>query len=209
MISRGNSSTGTDDTHLKTNSHHRNSRLSTPALNAVLEFVEHSRPLCNLKRTSGGTCLKMLIGFELSTFALSPKATDAKEARNVALFGWDGAVSTKHPVRGSTRTFAMTNRTVCHLLKTLAALALTATFSSTSFAGEFTVQQGKRYRATLSLNSVERLADNSLIERKFRALGFSGVRVSGTGAIRRVEGVWPRKDASAPLPPQIVAVARL
>jgi len=103
----------------------------------------------------------------------------------------------------------MTNQTVCRLLKTLAALALTATFISTSFAGEFKVQQGKRYRATLSLNSVERLADNNLIERKFRALGFSGVRVSGTGATRRVEGVWPRKDASAPLPPQIVAVARL
>jgi hypothetical protein len=72
----------------------------------------------------------------------------------------------------------MTNKAVCHLLKTLAALALTVTFSSMSFAGEFKVQQGKRYRATLSLNSVERLVDNSLIERKFRALGFSGVRVS-------------------------------
>jgi hypothetical protein len=103
----------------------------------------------------------------------------------------------------------MINKAVCHLLKTLAALALTVTFSSMSFAGEFKVQQGKRYRATLSLNSVERLVDNSLIERKFRALGFSGVRVSGTGATRRVEGVWPRKDASAPLPPEIVAVARL
>ena len=100
----------------------------------------------------------------------------------------------------------MTNKTVCRLLK-LAALALTATFISTSFASEFKVQQGKRYRATLSLNSVERLADNALIARKFRALGFSKVRVSGTGAIRLVEGVWPRKDASAPLPPQIVAVA--
>jgi hypothetical protein len=147
--------------------------------------------------------------FRIEHFRAVAEGDGCQGARNVALFGWDGAVSTKHPVRGSTRTFAMTNRTVCHLLKTLAALALTATFSSTSFAGEFTVQQGKRYRATLSLNSVERLADNSLIERKFRALGFSGVRVSGTGAIRRVEGVWPRKDASAPLPPQIVAVARL
>ena len=103
----------------------------------------------------------------------------------------------------------MTNKLVCSLLKALAAFAITATFSSASFAAEFTVHQGKRYRATLSLNSVERLADNNLIERKFRALGFSGVRVSGTGATRRVEGVWPRKDASAPLPPQIVAVARL
>ena len=103
----------------------------------------------------------------------------------------------------------MTNKIVCSLLKALAAFAITATFSSASFAAEFTVHQGKRYRATLSLNSVERLADNALIARKFRALGFSNVRVSGTGTIRRVEGVWPRKDASAPLPPQIVAVARL
>ena len=103
----------------------------------------------------------------------------------------------------------MTNKTLCHLLRTLAAFAITATFSSVSFAGEFTVHKGKRYRATLSLNSVERLADNALIARKFRALGFSKVRVSGAGAIRRIEGVWPRKDASAALPPQIIAVARL
>ena len=102
----------------------------------------------------------------------------------------------------------MTN-TVRILLKAVAALAITATFGSASFAGEFTVHQGKRYRATLALNSVERLTDNALIARRFRALGFSKVRVSGTGAVRRVEGVWHRKDASATLPRQIVAVARL
>ena len=103
----------------------------------------------------------------------------------------------------------MTNKTVWHLLKTLAAFAIATTFSSVSFAGEFTVLKGQRYRATLSLGSVERLVDNDLIARKFRALGFSKVRVSGAGAIRRVEGVWPRKDTSAPLPPQIISVARL
>ena len=103
----------------------------------------------------------------------------------------------------------MTNTLICNLLKSLAAFVITASFSNASFAGEFTVHQGNRYRATLSLNSVERLADNALIARKFRALGFSNVHVSGTGTIRRVEGVWPRKDASAPLPPQIVAVAKL
>jgi hypothetical protein len=103
----------------------------------------------------------------------------------------------------------MNYKTVRIFLNSFAALVITATLSSASFAGELTVHQGKRYRATLSLNSVERLADNALIARKFRALGFSGVRVSGAGAIRRVEGVWPRKDASATLPPQIVAVAGL
>jgi hypothetical protein len=95
------------------------------------------------------------------------------------------------------------------LLKAVAVLAITAAFASASFAGEFTVHQGKRYRATLALNSAERLIDNALIARRFRALGFSKVRVSGAGAVRRVEGVWPRKDASATLPRQIVAVARL
>ena len=91
------------------------------------------------------------------------------------------------------------------LLKAVAVLAITAAFGSASFAGDFTVHQGKRYRATLALNS----ADNALIARRFRALGFSKVRVSGAGAVRRVEGVWHRKDASATMPPQIVAVAGL
>jgi hypothetical protein len=109
----------------------------------------------------------------------------------------------------SKRTSEMTKKTFRMLLKAIAALAITATFGSASFAGEFTVHQGKRYCATLALNSDERLADNALIARKFRALGFSKVRVSGTGAMRRVEGVWHRKDASTTLPRQIVAVAGL
>ena len=88
---------------------------------------------------------------------------------------------------------AMTNKTFCRLLKTLVAFAITGIFSVASLAGEFTVQKGKRYRATLSLNSVERLADNALIASKFRAIGFTKVRVSGAGAVRHVEGVWPRK----------------
>jgi hypothetical protein len=103
----------------------------------------------------------------------------------------------------------MTNKTFRILLKAFATLAISAALASASFAKEFTVREGKRYCATLALNSVEQLADNAMIARKFRALGFSGVSVSGAGAMRRVEGVWPRKDATAPLPRQIVAVARL
>jgi hypothetical protein len=89
-----------------------------------------------------------------------------------------------------------------------AAFAIAATFvSASSFAAEYTVHQGTRYRATLALSSVEQLANNEMIAQKFRAVGFSGVRVSGAGTTRRVEGVWPGKDASANMPPQIVAVA--
>jgi hypothetical protein len=135
-------------------------------------------------------------------------------AHKVALFC--GEISLDTNLRTTRVTFSwkrkdirMTNKTVCHLLKAIAALAITAAFGSASFAGEFTVREGKRYRATLSLNSVERLADNALIASKFRALGFTKVRVSGAGGIRRVEGFWPRKDASTELPRQIVAVAKL
>ena len=103
----------------------------------------------------------------------------------------------------------MTDTTFRILLQAIAAFAITAAFVSASFAGEFTVREGKRYRATLALNSVERLADNALIASKFRALGFTRVHVSGSGSTRKVEGVWPGKDASAPLPRQIVAVARM
>ena len=96
-----------------------------------------------------------------------------------------------------------------HSLTALAAFAIASSFVTASFAGEFTVHQGKRYRATLVLGSVERLADNAQIAQKFRALGFVSVRVSGSGAKRRVEGVWPGKDMSANMPRQIVAVAKL
>ena len=106
------------------------------------------------------------------------------------------------------RAFAMTNETRRILPRAIAAFVISAAFGSASFAGDFTVREGQRYRATLALDSVERLADNALIARRFRALGFAKVRVSGTGATRRVEGVWPRNDATAALPRQIIAVAR-
>jgi hypothetical protein len=100
-------------------------------------------------------------------------------------------------------------KTLRKSLTALAAFAIATSFIASSFAGEFTVHQGKRYRATLSLSSVERLVDNGSIAQKFRALGFTSVRVSGSGATRKVEGVWPGKDMSANMPRQIVAVARL
>ena len=55
-------------------------------------------------------------------------------------------------------------------LTALAAFAIATSFIASSFAGEFTVHQGKRYRATLSLGSVERMVDNDAIAQRFRAL---------------------------------------
>ena len=50
----------------------------------------------------------------------------------------------------------MTSKILGTSLTALAALAIAATFvSSSSFAAEFTVHHGKRYRATLALSSIE------------------------------------------------------
>jgi hypothetical protein len=73
----------------------------------------------------------------------------------------------------------------------------------------FTVQQGKRYRATISLGFLERLASNETIADRLRQAGFAEVRVSGTGATRDAEGLWPSADATAEMPAQIASVSEI
>jgi hypothetical protein len=70
----------------------------------------------------------------------------------------------------------------------------------------FTVRQGRKYRATISLGLLERFASNDLIAGKLRDVGFSEVRVWGSGSTRYAEALWPRSDATAPLPEQITSV---
>ena len=70
----------------------------------------------------------------------------------------------------------------------------------------FTVKESKRYRATLSLGLIERFATNETIAERLR---FTDVIVTGAGASRMAEAVWPGADASAELPRQIVDVVEL
>jgi len=44
----------------------------------------------------------------------------------------------------------------------------------------FTVQQGRRYRATITLGWLERWADNKMIASRLNDAGFSEVQVTGT-----------------------------
>ena len=73
----------------------------------------------------------------------------------------------------------------------------------------FTVQQGKRYRASIVLGWIERLASNELIASKLTAAGFTEVQVSGSGAVRRAEALWPNADRSGELPAQIAEIAEV
>jgi len=70
----------------------------------------------------------------------------------------------------------------------------------------FTVQQGRRYRATISLGWLERWASNETIAEQLRAAGFSDVSVTGSGGTRTAEALWPGPDTTGEMPPQIIAV---
>ena len=70
----------------------------------------------------------------------------------------------------------------------------------------FTVRQGKRYRATISLGWLERWASNETIAGKLRDAGFTEVVVQGSGGTRTAQALWPGPDATAEMPTQITEV---
>jgi hypothetical protein len=74
---------------------------------------------------------------------------------------------------------------------------------------KFTVRSGHRYRAAIQLGWLEQLADNETIAARLSAAGFAEVVVSGQGAHRTAEALWPGADASAPLPAQITEVVEM
>ncbi len=73
----------------------------------------------------------------------------------------------------------------------------------------FTVRQGKRYRATIALGPVERLASNGVIEAKLREAGFAEITVTGSGGMRYAEVVWPGPDRTAEMPAQVASVTEV
>ena len=73
----------------------------------------------------------------------------------------------------------------------------------------FTVHQGKRYRATITLGLFQGLASNKTVAGKFQEAGFTEVEVSGSGRNRLGRGLWPHADASAEVPPEITSVTEI
>ena len=74
---------------------------------------------------------------------------------------------------------------------------------------DFTVQQGKRYRAEISLGFFERIVSSETIASRLREAGFSEVIVSGSGAMRSAEALWSRPDTTAPMPVQVTSVTEI
>ena len=72
-----------------------------------------------------------------------------------------------------------------------------------------TAQQGKRYRAEVSLRFFERIVSNETIASRLREAGFTEVRVDGSGASRHAEALWPGPDTTGEMPAQIATIAEL
>jgi hypothetical protein len=73
----------------------------------------------------------------------------------------------------------------------------------------FTVRQGKRYRATVTLGGIERWASNEMIASKLREAGFSEVAVSGLGTMRTAEALWPGADTTGDMPAQVTEIVEI
>jgi hypothetical protein len=73
----------------------------------------------------------------------------------------------------------------------------------------FTVRQGKRYRATITLGGMERWASNDMIAGRLREAGFSEVAVSGVGSTRVAEALWAGADTAGEMPSQITEITEV
>jgi hypothetical protein len=74
---------------------------------------------------------------------------------------------------------------------------------------KFTVRKGRRYRATIKLTGLKRLASNGTIAGLLARAGFAEIVVEGSGGTRYAKALWPKDDASAEIPPEIVTVEEI
>ena len=74
---------------------------------------------------------------------------------------------------------------------------------------KFTVRKGRRYRATIKLTGLKRLASNETVAGALRGVGFAEVRVEGSGGTRYAAALWPKEDATEEIPPEVVKVEEI
>ncbi len=74
---------------------------------------------------------------------------------------------------------------------------------------KFTVRKGRRYRATIKLTGLKRLASNETVAGVLETTGFSEVHVEGSGGTRYAEALWPKADVTAEIPPEIVKIEEI
>ena len=74
---------------------------------------------------------------------------------------------------------------------------------------DFTLGQGRRYRATLTLGWLEQIAGNDRIAAELAKAGFSEINVQGDGETRIAHGVWTRESQAVALPEQVAELVEV
>lgn len=70
----------------------------------------------------------------------------------------------------------------------------------------YTVEKGKRYKATITLGLLQSVASNDMVAAKLCEAGFTDVAVTGSGRTRTAQGLWPHKNAAAEVPSEITGI---
>lgn len=74
---------------------------------------------------------------------------------------------------------------------------------------DFTVEKGRRYKATITLGLLQSLASNEMIAEKLRDAGFTEVSVAGSGGTRTATGIWSGDTVSGAIPNEITEITML
>ena len=74
---------------------------------------------------------------------------------------------------------------------------------------EFTVEKGKRYRATITLGMLQSFATNKMVADQLMAAGFTDVHVTGSGRTRVATGLWDQDTTSGAIPDEISDISAL
>jgi len=74
---------------------------------------------------------------------------------------------------------------------------------------DFTVEKGKRYKATITLGMLQSVASNEMVADKLRETGFADVTVTGSGRTRIATGLWARDTVSGAIPNEISDITLL
>ncbi len=74
---------------------------------------------------------------------------------------------------------------------------------------EFTVEKGKRYRATITLGMLQSVASNQMVAQKLTDAGFTDVNVTGQGRTRIATGLWAGDTVSGAIPSEISDISQL
>ncbi|GFO81389.1 MAG: hypothetical protein A49_10160 [Methyloceanibacter sp.] len=74
---------------------------------------------------------------------------------------------------------------------------------------DFTVEKGKRYKATITLGLLQSVASNEMVADRLREAGFTDVSVAGSGRTRTAMGLWSGDTVSGAIPDEITDIALL